>query len=421
MSLFKSSDKPLASDWWRHKKQWQNNSIASSAKSNTVILWGFCAFWNAISYTPFIGDKNVLDEIPRNPVAAVVFLFPFVGLIIFGIALKSTREWLKYGKTPLTLDPFPAAIGGQCGGTITLNQTLSEKQEVKAVLSCRKSYYTGSGKNRRRTEKVLWQNEGYCEKHTIRSVEQQQTRLAFCFDVPSSEDGLIMPSEPDQQNEYILWKLALEGKFYGPDLIREYIIPVVHSDTKLSSLSINSNQHPLSQTEADDGVYEVANIQTITDGVQLYFPALRRPGPGIAWSVFGAIFTCGGLFAFTMGAPIIIVGVSCCVGGGILIGGLFNLAKSLHVNVTRKGLNTRRFVLGYPIKSKHLDTDKIKQILIKQVASTQHGNTTTVIYQLFAVSLLGKKLVIAERLNKRSEAERLKELYETYLGLKESN
>jgi hypothetical protein len=46
----------------------------------------------------------------------------------------------------------------------------------------------------------------------------------------------------------------------------------------------------------------------------------------------------------------------------------------------------------------------------------QHGNKTTVIYQVVAKSHAGKKAKVAERLTSRAEAERIKEMYEMYLG-----
>lgn len=47
----------------------------------------------------------------------------------------------------------------------------------------------------------------------------------------------------------------------------------------------------------------------------------------------------------------------------------------------------------------------------------QVGNKTTILYKVIAKDFNDKKVVLGERLNKRAEAERLIDMYKTYLGL----
>lgn len=397
--------------WWKEKKEWKTNSIKSSAKSAVYFFWGFTIFWNLISYTPFLSEKSIFAEMSRKPEVAMVFLFPLVGLILLGLSIRATRRWRRFGHTPLEMDPFPGCIGGQVGGQISINLPYSKQHKFPVSLSCRKSYITGSGKNRRRTEKVMWQTEGVC--HHERGP--QGTRLSFRFDVPDGQPE----TEPDNQKTYILWKVHVSAELQGADFEREYTIPVLKSDTPvLSSLKEGTEQHPLTQSQAEDRIYSVAQFQVVDSGVEAYFPAMQRPAAGISLSLFGAIFTAAGWFAGYMGAPAIFPIVFCTVGLGIFFGGIFYLAKSLQVRVSDKGVTARRFLFGYPITTRTIDADVIKSFDIVQGSTMQHGNKTTVIYQVVAKSHAGRNAKVAERLTSRAEAERVKEMYEMYLGSK---
>jgi hypothetical protein len=395
--------------WWKEKKAWQNNSIRSSAKSAVYVLWGFTIFWNLISYTPFLGEDNILSEISRKPEAAVVFLFPIVGLVMLGLSIRATRQWKRFGQTPLLMDPFPGCIGGQVGGQVSLRLPYSKAHKFDVTLSCRKSYITGSGKNRRRTESIIWQSEGVA--HHERGPHG--TRLSFRFDVPEDKPE----ATPDDQQTYVLWKVNINGALRGADFEREYIIPVFKSEAPVfSSINEGTEHHPLTQSQAEEGVYSVAQIQTVDGGVEAFFPSFQRPVPGISLSLFGALFTAAGLFAGYMGAPLLFPIVFSAVGLGIFFGGIFYLAKSLRVQVNSQGIKARRFLFGYPITTRIIDKDILKSIDIVQTSTMQHGNKTTVVYQVVASSHAGKKAKLAERLTKRTEAERLKEMYEMYLG-----
>ena len=395
--------------WWKEKKEWKTNSIKSSAKSAVYFFWGFTIFWNLISYTPFLSEKSIFAEMSRKPEVAMVFLFPLIGLILLGLSIRATQQWRRFGQTPLEMDPFPGCIGGQVGGQISINLPYSKQHKFSVSLSCRKSYITGSGKNRRRTEKVVWQTEGVC--HHERGPKG--TRLSFRFDVPSDQPE----TEPNNQKTYILWKVNVSAELKGVDFEREYTIPVFKSEAPvLSSLKEGTEQHPLTQSQAEDGVYSIAQFQAVDGGVEAYFPALQRPVPGISLSLFGAIFTAAGWFAGYMGAPAMFPIVFCTVGLGIFFGGIFYLAKSLQVRVNSSGLTARRFLFGYPLTTRVIDADVIKSIDIVQGSTMQHGNKTTVIYQVVAKSHAGKKAKVAERLTSRAEAERIKEMYEMYLG-----
>ncbi len=104
------------------------------------------------------------------------------------------------------------------------------------------------------------------------------------------------------------------------------------------------------------------------------------------------------------------------VGTLTLTYGIWYLAKSLLVGVTGEGVRCRRFLFGYPMKTRQMLRADFSHFEIDRTASTSSGNRTTVYYQLHAHSNGEETLPVGERLTGRAEAELLKETFETYLG-----
>jgi hypothetical protein len=84
--------------------------------------------------------------------------------------------------------------------------------------------------------------------------------------------------------------------------------------------------------------------------------------------------------------------------------------------VTLEGVKTRRFLFGYPLRTRQLPAADLSAIEIRQGATMRSGNRTTVYYQLIANGSGDRSLAVAERLTSRAEAELLQESYETYLN-----
>jgi len=179
---------------WLERKAWASNQIKSQAKLSLFVTWGITLVWNLISL-PILLDDKIYREIKHSPETALAFLFPLIGLGLFAASIHALIAWRKFGATPLVMDPFPASLGGHIGGTIDTGIPFSETSRFKVSAACIKSYISGSGKNRSRKERILWQTEGVC--HATRSGKG--TKLSFRFDSPSS----LPESEPKKTNTTI--------------------------------------------------------------------------------------------------------------------------------------------------------------------------------------------------------------------------
>jgi hypothetical protein len=393
-------------------KEWSPQGISSGAKYSHWVLGGFALFWNLVSFPLLFQLEEILPKIRQEPVMALVFIFPLIGVGLIVAAWRSFRQWRRFGPTPLVLDPYPGASGGHVGGAIDTRIAFTAGQRFDVSLCCIYSYVSGSGKNRSRSERIKWQADGVC--HSERTGPG--TRLSFRFDVP----GGLPVSDVGKSGDYYLWRVSIACELDGPDFNRRYDIPVF--DTGMSStITEGTESHAATVDAAMEGVESIAEISALPGGIEAFFPSMQRPAQGIGGLVFGLVFAGAGAAAGSGGAPLIFPLIFIPVGGLIAAWGVFYLGKSLRVSVTADGVRTRRFLFGYPLSTRRLARDKFTHFEIDQGATMQTGNKTTVYYRLYANGRGAAKsklrFPVAERLSSRSEAELLKETFETYLSV----
>jgi hypothetical protein len=393
---------------WLDHKSWAKNSIASGSRRALWVVWGFALFWNLLTLPLFFQFHEIWEKVQREPVTAVAFLFPLIGLGLIVAAVVATLRKKRFGQTPLVMNPFPGSLGGQVGGRINTHIPFDSQLKFKVSLSCIHSRISGSGKNRNRSESVVWQSDGVC--HSNRGMHG--AALEFRFDVPFH----LPASQPGKGGNYHLWRLRVNAVLPGLDFDRSYEIPVFETGARSSSVARATESHAATLDEAMVGVHSVADIQPVAGGVEARFPAMQRPAQGIFTLLFGSLFAGIGIALGVSGQPILFAGVFFLVGTIIACYGAFYLGKSLIVSVTREGLQSRRFLFGYPLRTQQLAAADFQGIEIKQGATMQSGSKTTVFYQLFASGSATMPFVVAERLTSRTEAELLRETYITYLG-----
>ena len=174
-----TSDPAYSDNPWLLNDEWQMPTVKSNSKKTMYFTWGFAAIWNLISAPlPFLMFNEVVEK--ENHAALLGLLFPLVGVGLIVWAVRCTLEWRRFGPAPVTLDPFPGAIGGHVGGTIDVNLPYDSSANILLTLTNLHSYVSGSGKNRSRREKAKWQDKQLA--HT--ESGGNGTRLSFRFDVP---------------------------------------------------------------------------------------------------------------------------------------------------------------------------------------------------------------------------------------------
>lgn len=391
-----------AQPWLRHP-EWQTNVIHSGAKVGMYTVWGFTLLWNLISTPVAFFVPGVWRE--HGAVALVMLLFPGVGAGLLVWAIKTTLEWRRFGATPLSMDPFPGAIGGDVGGEILVNAPYDPAAVYSVTLSCINSYMSGSGDDRSRKENVVWQDSGYAAvQPAIRGM-----RLQCRFEVP---DGL--PASEAHSNNYHLWRLNVHGDMPGVDLQRSFEIPVypgLEKSRRITSLS--TQERPAGAPEI--GAEDLLPLTRSGNRVDIHYPMLRKPLSALGILLFGGIFSGSGAFLWHQaerdGFMLYLMSSAFhLIGGLFMLWGLYALFNSLHVRCGGRSIHTVRRILGVPVSAKNVPYALIRSVESKQNGSSQSGNAHHIHYQVIAKTATGD-IILAEDLDAHSKAERVVEYF----------
>ena len=386
---------------WMKKKEWENNQIFSGAKASFILMWVFAGVWNVVLIPMYFQISVLIEKAKSEPLVYAAGIFPVVGLYLLFLAIKHTRDWLALGRTPLVLDPFPGSIGAHVGGRIDTNLKYEHATQANVTIQCIYSRITGSGKNRRRTESVKWQNSGASEQgQSARGIYFQ-----FRFNVP---DGLPESDVSPKSSSYYLWRITLEVTNAGKKILRSFEIPVFQTSEQSSSIRSGTEDHEGTMAAAESGVDSVANIRAVGRGLEIFYPAFRRPAASIFIVLFGAVFIGIGVALMLFDASMVLGIIFPAIGALCLVAGIYGLGKSLLVSVTNEEVSTRRFLFGYPIYTRRILRENLKGYEINDAGSMTSGGKTTVFYNLQAVAADGKKYTVAERHTSRPEIELIK-------------
>lgn len=396
---------------WLKNPDWAENRIRSGARSGTIGIWFFAILWNAISSPiPFVFTE-VLEE--KGALAYLMLLFPLVGILVLVSAIRKSLEWRRFGYTPLTLDPFPGAIGGDVGGEIALNIPYDPQLACEVTLSSLHSYVSGSGKNRSRQERVEWQDSGYAR--VARSARGM--KLQFRFAVPGGQRA-----SEEQSDNYYFWRLTIHSAMPGVDLDRTFEIPVYATGERARGLNIDSAQEnpPGVARPTAEAILPLSRQGMTT---KLYYPMFRRVTPGITGLLFGTLFGGVGMVIFAqakdVGIPLYFMGsIFSLVGSAIVLGSLYSLLNALRIELDGRRITMTRLVLGIPIRRKETFYHDVQSVELKKGSiTTQQGNKHQINYKVIAHTLHGE-LLLAEQLDTHSKAKLAVEFFSKTLRLK---
>ena len=404
------SDPKFLNAPWLANDAWQTAAIRSSSKTSMYGAWAFAVIWNAISAPiPFLAYGELVKH--HNYVVLIGLLFPLVGVGLLVWAIRCTLEWRRFGPAPVTLDPFPGSIGGHVGGTIDLRLPFDPGAKFRVTLTNLHSSVSGSGKNRSRSEKALWQDAMVAHAESCATG----TRVVFRFDVPEG----LGESDTEHDDSYKLWRLNLEADLPGTDLDRSYEIPVyatAQHSRLLSERAVAESrdaQHAL-DTEA---VRELVHLGYGLTGRRMYFPAGRFLGSSLIGFIVGAVFAGVGLFLIVKEGHAIFGSVFGGIGMLVALLCLYMMANSLEVEQTGDGIRSVRRCFGIPVRRREMRLDNIKTLGKKSNMQAQSGGKYTMFYSVFAVDYLGNKLTLGEGFRGEHEAKAAMELIRREFGI----
>ncbi len=404
------SDPRYAEAPWLINDDWQTAEIRSSSKASMIGMWAFAGLWNLISAPlPFVLYDEVVDK--ENYLALIGLLFPLVGIGMLVWAIRRTREWRRFGPTPVVLDPFPGSIGGHVGGTIDIAIPYDASNEFQLTLTNFNSYTSGSGKNRSQKEKALWQDS--IVAHTEHSA--RGTRLTFRFDVPQD----LNESDTEHDDNYHLWRLDLSAELDGTNLDRSFEIPVYATATKSTKLSELAVERARKKQDdiSDRAVLETIRIRTGSRGRSMLYPIGRNFGASLVGIVVGGAFAAAGYWIAVEEGQRIFGSIFGGIGALVALLTFYMMSNSLEVGRDATGFWTLRRVLGIPVKRRHMASHEFREFTKESRYQSQGGGKHVMHYSVFAIDKNGNKVIVGENFKGDSEANAGIRLISRELGL----
>lgn len=390
---------------WLAKHEWQGGPIYSSAKGSMLILVFGAIIWNAFSFP--VAWFVYLEEGFRNPVIFLVLLFPLVGILLLIGAIKQIRSWRRTGRTPLYLDPFPGSIGGNFGGYVEINRPHIPGTWYKVTITSLHSYMSGSGKNRSRKERVLWQQSGIGDANGFNN----RTRVKFRFDIPEG----LKESDITNGSEYNLWRFHIECTAANAKLDRDFEVPVF-ATRKLSQI-----QYTLSTDNPQLAEYTLSTLESFlkierkAGDLILSMPAGKRIGMAIAGALFGLV-SCAVVLAFLVYTDSIVPWFLLPIAVLVLVPGIYAVGRSRVTRIGARGISVSNFFLGIPVSTKKISKANFLKFESKDDGSMSSGHKHTHYFALLAHTRDGKKIKIMDRLDGSHEVNKLSESIQTLTG-----
>lgn len=399
----------IADSPWLANDDWQSNEIKSGSKGTMYFAWIFAGVWNLVSAPlPFMLREEVLEK--QNYAALIALLFPLVGIGLLVWAVRRTLEWKRFGASPVALDPFPAAIGGQAGGTFELPVPYDSAHQFRVTLASVHSFESGSGKNRSRREKTGW------EKSVIAHAEPglYGTRVQFRFDIP---EGLPPSDAAPAGDDYDLWRLNLQADLPGADISRDYEIPAYPGTAKSrigDRAAAAIAQATMTAAEND------MRGRIAMRGDDMFYPMGRNAASCLIGIVFGAAFAGAGIFLFMKedawfgGAIFGIVGLL------VFTGCLYAIANSLTVrrDSMGSGVETVRRLFGVPVRTRHAALDDIASLHHDSSSAAQKNGRQVQFYRVYAKLKSGGDITLGESFEGEAEADAAIAFIREKLGLR---
>lgn len=384
---------------WRWREDWANGEARSSNKGGAMGILLFAVFWNLISVP--IAVMVLLQETIRGGDRAALFvlIFPAVGLLLAGWAIRKVVQWRKFGTSTFVMASVPGVAGGRLAGVITVPVHILPEDGFHVTVRCIRKTVSGSGKNRHTTERVLWEDE-QTMKREIFPRDPTRSAVPVLFGIPYDASD----TDPSNSDNQVLWRLEVTAAVPGVDYDASFEVPVFHTADSSPDfvLDDSSVRDFLAKRDPDADLRRAGVVftQRGAHAAEFYFPPARFPGAGVVSIVFAAVWVGGVVLMLKFHAPIgfpIVFGLF-----GILIvwGAIDFLLAANRVTVTRDGVRIHGGLLALG-KETIIGEDAIANI--KTGGSTQSGSQSYYTIKLERTD--GKPVTLAKYIRGKREAE----------------
>jgi hypothetical protein len=259
--------------------------IAGNTRANVKGLWFFAVLWNVVSAPVLV---YIPPELARQPVAALGFLFPIVGVGLIAWALVTTARSHRFGATWLDTSHGPARPGSTWHAAVMARLPQPEGGEGYAVslkLTCLQRTISRSSDDSSERERILWQEETEIDSSRI-AFGGEQASIPVRFDIPA--DALITTAVG--KGEGVLWVLTAEAALPGLNLKEDFDVPV----RRTAGPGGPESPQPHAQAtivSVDDLARSGITVQPAPGGMAFRYARMRNVPFAIGITTFTALWT----------------------------------------------------------------------------------------------------------------------------------
>lgn len=259
---------------WMQRADWAAGEVKSSDKQSLMALWFFAIFWNAISGPlTFFLPKKIQEK--GEFMLYLFFIFPIIGMFLLVAAIRGSLRYRRFGTSTFKMLSVPGEVGGTLTGVIQTQAKVHAAAHFDVSLRCIHRVTTGSGRNRRTVEHVLWEDRKLVKEMT--QDDARRSGIPVLFQIP----GDVSPTDSDRN---ISWQLKASADIPGVDFETAFEVPVFTVSAPKGT-AINAAQFAERYEEPLDFAKALAatgvNVRTDAYETEVSFAAARNKAAAV--------------------------------------------------------------------------------------------------------------------------------------------
>ena len=379
---------------WLWRDDWAAGHIFSEGGANALAIWLFATFWNAIAWPIFYFIYFYPSESSSAPIALEIIsvLFPLSGIVLIGLAIRTTLRWLTARGSYFEMPEVPGQIGGTLEGTIRLMPPSRANREFKLVLTCVSRQIDQDSNGTRGLEKVLFKDE-----QSVRGSAFSGINVHFSIPPEAS------PADPFGPDTTIVWRLDATAPFSTRKFEARFEVPVFKVERNPEQPRGRAHDPTLADQQAFDlpANFPVRTRLLPTGETELYFPPGRAPAAAVGATLLTAGWSAMLIMILRLDVPIVFVAIwAACDAFLFFWAGVLWLGET-RVTLDGSSISLARGVLGFVLSRRTIAASEVHAVLA--AAGTRAGNNTY--YRLRLTYGDNRQINFADGLSERRTAE----------------
>jgi hypothetical protein len=276
---------------WRWRDDWEMGEIRPTQAKAAAMMWLFAFGWNGIAWAAWIGMFPQRRSAPLWAVALVA-LFPAIGLVLLGMAVRATLVWRRFAGSVLRLTYPYAIIGDALNGTIEINTRLQNDAPIQTRLTCLRRTLHKTSDSSHIEETVLWRSERTLQPD-LPEVDAGHTGIPVFFRIPPDQP----PATPGESGVgSVVWRVGVEAHIKGPNLQLEFEVPVFPGTVPEVPAEDPVQKYQMPAETLRQALHSRIRVNDVRNGREFVFPAGRNVGVAVGLTIAAAAFVFATVF-----------------------------------------------------------------------------------------------------------------------------